>query len=237
MARRVVCAAILALGICAGAAAQGLVAPDTSVGAALRNLASRAHDVFVGQVISITRTGGVVNVLFRVDQSVAGSQGTTYTLREWAGLWPPGEHRFFVGERALLFVNAAGAAGFSSPVDGEDGVVPVMPASSAAAAQIDVRRLSARVLRVDHAPLADADNGAVALADAVSLVRGWQKASWIEPQRQALPAAFRPAQPPQVVGRVVDPQPPFVGPPTVVWEPIGKAKAPVESVPLGGADE
>ena len=78
-------------------------APDASVTAALGNLSARAATVFVGQVTAIRRGSGVVEVVFRVDTPVLGQAGTTYTLREWAGMWPQGMSRYRVGEHALVF--------------------------------------------------------------------------------------------------------------------------------------
>jgi hypothetical protein len=62
------------------------VEPDSSVSAALRSLASRAGVVFAGQVLRIERKNGIVEITFRVDQTILGVTTTTYTLREWAGL-------------------------------------------------------------------------------------------------------------------------------------------------------
>ncbi len=79
------------------------VAVDTTLGGALRSLASRAGVVFVGQVVSVVRKAGVVEVRFAVEQTVMGSVGDTYTLREWAGLWTGGQQRYRVGQRAMFF--------------------------------------------------------------------------------------------------------------------------------------
>jgi hypothetical protein len=34
---------------------------------------------------------GVVEITFAVEDAVRGVSGSTYTLREWAGLWPAGD--------------------------------------------------------------------------------------------------------------------------------------------------
>src|ERR1700743_2255490 len=110
-----------------GGAQQAVIAaPDASVSAALANLSQRAATVFVGQVVGIRHDAGVVEVQFRVDTPVVGQPGGSYTLREWAGMWPPGQWRYHVGERALVFLHGASSAGLSSAVDGSEGVVPVM---------------------------------------------------------------------------------------------------------------
>jgi hypothetical protein len=230
---------LAAVGLVVGAvsaSAQTLAAPDTSVGGALRSLAARASDVFVGQVVGITRLGGVVEIVFRVDQSVAGTQGATCTLREWAGLWPPGEHRYWVGERAMLFLHAAGKAGLRSPVDGAEGVVPVMLSASAGEPQVDVRRLATRVLRSKTAPLPDADNAAIALSEATALVRGWRSVGWREPVLRPLPIELRPVAMPLGRGRIVTPEPPFVGTTHVEWEP-GAGGAQIEVNEVQGAND
>jgi len=177
------CIALLAVG-CAGAARAQipqLRGPDSSVGAALRSLASRAGVVFVGRVTAIVPQGGVVEVSFAVEQQVLGMVGETYSLREWAGLWAAGQQRYRVGQRAMFFLHAPGVAGLSSPVDGMEESGPVL----------DVRWLASRVVRVPGAPIADAENGAVALSEARSVVAAW-RTSQVEPKRLPLPVEMRP---------------------------------------------
>jgi len=167
-----------------GALAQQVAQPDASVGEALRNLASRAGVAFTGRVVEIRRAGGVVEVVFAVEQPLLGDVGAAYTLREWGGLWAAGQQRYAVGERVAVFLYAPGAAGFSSPVDGMDGVVPVVQASADSAPLLDVRRLAARVRRRVGEPL---DGGAVALEDAKAVVVGWRKPLVVEPVKRPLP--------------------------------------------------
>jgi hypothetical protein len=150
-------------------AASAQTAPDASVEAALANLSRRAATAFVGQVVDIRRNAGVVEIQFRVDTPVLGQAGGTYTLREWAGLWPQGQWRYRVGERALVFLHGTSSAGLSSAVDGGEGVVPVM-ADTDGTVLLDVRRLSTRVQRQLGEPLADVSNGAIALKDALPLI-------------------------------------------------------------------
>lgn len=161
-------------------------APDASVEAALGNLASRAATVFVGQVVAIERHAGVVSVVFRVDRQVVGAVGATYTLREWAGMWPPGQWRYSVGERALVFLHAASAAGLSSAVDGGEGVVPVVAAADGTPL-VDVRRLGTRVLRQVGDPLPGATDGAMALNDVVPLIVNGGRPGVRRPVRRPLP--------------------------------------------------
>lgn len=181
--------AVLAATAFAAAQAETAVQPDASVGAALRSLAAHASDVFVGQVVSIKRRGGVVDVTFRVDQSVLGQQGGTLVLHEWAGLWPPGQQRYFLGQRAMVFLHPS-ASGLSSPVNGQEGVVPVLVQGTTAAPLADVRRLETRVLRQMGQPLGNDSVATVSLSDAETVVKGWQNPTFQEPVRHPLPAAY-----------------------------------------------
>jgi len=186
------CIALLAVG-CAGAARAQipqLRGPDSSVGAALRSLASRAGVVFVGRVTAIVPQGGVVEVSFAVEQQVLGMVGETYSLREWAGLWAAGQQRYRVGQRAMFFLHAPGVAGLSSPVDGMEGMVPVL-ATEESGPVLDVRWLASRVLRVAGAPINQAQDGAVSLSEARSVVAAW-RTSQLEPKRLPLPVEMRP---------------------------------------------
>jgi hypothetical protein len=175
--------------------------PATSVGGVLRGLAARAGVVFVGQVQSIKPEGGVVVVAFQVQQPVLGVVGGSYVMREWAGRWTGGQQRYRVGQRAMFFLHAPGGssneetgnggAGLSSPVDGMMGVVPVVPMGAGAGALLDVRWLATRVQRSVGSPLVDAGTGAVALADAVTVVAQWRTAPEMEPERVELPVGVR----------------------------------------------
>ena len=157
-------------------AASGAVPPQTTVTGALQSLASRAATIFSGQVVSIDRHAGVVEITFRVEQPVAGSMGPIYVLREWAGLWPMGQFRYNVGERALIFVHANSGAGFASPVNGQEGVVPVIVQGAHAPALLDVRRVAAGVQRAMDIPLAPEGESAVRLSDAVALITAVKQA-------------------------------------------------------------
>ena len=89
-----------------------------------------------------------------MEQAVLGAPGAQYTLREWDGLWPQGQFRYTLGQRALVFLHGNSPAGFGSPVDGAEGVVPVIVRGANAPELLDVRRLSAALLRPVGAPLA-----------------------------------------------------------------------------------
>ena len=184
------CLVALAVGCARPACAQtpDASAPDGSVGAALRNLASRAGAVFVGRVTAVTQSDGVVELSFAVVLRVMGVTGATYTLREWAGLWGGGQPRYRVGQRAMFFLHAPSAAGLSTPVDGMEGIVPVIATGADQAPLLDVRRLAGRVQRAPGQPLDTAERGAVALSDARSIVAGWRSVQ-PEPRRLPLPVA------------------------------------------------
>jgi hypothetical protein len=109
--------------------------PETVVDV-LHQLSDKADVIFAGQVLAIRRPGnGVVEVEFRVDEAIRGcTSGTTYTLREWAGLWMADNQRYRVGQRLLMLLHAPGAGGLSSPVSGLDGAIPIRQGGAAAQA-------------------------------------------------------------------------------------------------------
>ena len=109
--------------------------PATTVAGVLQEMTSRAAIIFAGTVTSVrlpsaeeqagNAAAGVVEVEFRVEQAVSGpAAGSTYIVREWAGLWRDGP-RFEVGQRRLMLLHSPGPSGLSSPVDGLDGAIPV----------------------------------------------------------------------------------------------------------------
>jgi hypothetical protein len=93
-----------------------------------------------------------------------------------------------VGQRAMFFLHAPSAAGLSTPVDGMEGIVPVIATGADQAPLLDVRRLAGRVQRAPGQPLDTAERGAVALSDARSIVAGWRSVQ-PEPRRLPLPVA------------------------------------------------
>jgi hypothetical protein len=190
---------MLAMGVVGGGGAIGQqpgtgdsVVPARSVAGVLRSLASRAGVVFVGQVQSIVPKAGVVEITFQVQQSVLGGVVGTYVLREWAGRWAGGQQRFRIGQRAMFFLHAPGAAGLSSPVDGMAGVVPLIPMGTKVGALLDVRWLATRVSRPVGSSMGSAGFGAIALADAEAVVTGWKMELEPEPVMLPLPVGVRP---------------------------------------------
>lgn len=185
---------VLAVSATKGWASDPVPQPDASVGEALRNIASRAAVSFVGRVTRVERRSGVVLVHFAVEQAVQGAVGDTYVLREWAGLWPPGQVRYIAGQHVLIFLNGTSSAGVSTPVDGMEGVVPVLVQGASAPQLADVRRLETRVLRAVGQPLSGPDRAAILLSDAVATAAAWKRPLRHEPARVPLPAAYVPAQ-------------------------------------------
>jgi hypothetical protein len=101
---------------------------------------------------------GWVEVEFRVEEAIRGCMaGATYQLREWAGLWAGGVHRYRVGQRLLMMLHTPGASGLSSPVGGQDGAIPITGSGAAPGPQdnfvdageqaVDLRWIQARLLR------------------------------------------------------------------------------------------
>lgn len=146
-----------------------MVAPE--VAQALTAMAAQAAVIFVGQVRVIDRqpAHGFVDISFAVQRTLRGTTASTYVLREWAGLWTWQQDRYRTGERVLLLLRPRSNSGFSSPVGGLDGALPLLggaqppllkadgevapdtglPGSSGelANARVDLRWIAARVVR------------------------------------------------------------------------------------------
>jgi hypothetical protein len=143
-AKRAWTAGVLALLLCAGCghaqtpAPPGSTASPGSTEEALHAMARRAGVIFTGRVVGVRRheggsgSTGVVEIEFAVEDAVRGVSGGSYTLREWAGLWPPGDQPYCVGGRFLMLLHAPGAAGLSSPIGGMDGAIPIGGGSQSA---------------------------------------------------------------------------------------------------------
>lgn len=104
---------------------------------ALHQMSDLAGVIFIGEVTAVRHhdgvqgSSGIVEVDFRVDQAIRGcAAGSTYTLREWAGLWQGGDERYRPGQRLLMLLHTPNAAGISSPVGGMDGAIPLRAPSS-----------------------------------------------------------------------------------------------------------
>ena len=159
----------------------------STVGSELQALGQNAAAIFVGQITSIDRAGGSVAISFRVEQPVRGMVGSTFVLREWAGLWPPGHNRYLAGQRVLAFLHAASQGGLSSPVHGAEGLVPVVVQGADTPQLLDIRRVAASILRTPGTPLPTEANGAIQLADALALIDPGGNAPGFDPARRRLP--------------------------------------------------
>jgi hypothetical protein len=111
--------------------AQAIPETTADTEAALHAMSRLAGVIFAGQVLTVRRqqgrhgATGVIEIEFAVEDAVRGVSGGTYTLREWAGLWPAGDEPFRAGQRFLMLLHAPGASGLSSPVGGRDGAIPI----------------------------------------------------------------------------------------------------------------
>lgn len=76
----------------------------------------------------------------------------------------------------------------SSPVDGAEGVLPLVPMGTDAVPLLDVRRLATRVLRAPGQPMT---GDAIGLPEARQVVAEW-RTSKSEPVQVALPRGVRP---------------------------------------------
>jgi hypothetical protein len=127
-------------------APQEVVESSVSPEAALKGMADAAGVVFTGELAAIRKGDGWVEMDWRVEEGVLGvGNGTIYVQREWSGLWASGDERYRVGQHAIVMLYAPSAAGFSSPVAGMDGVIPLR--GDAVTGSVDLRWVMARVMR------------------------------------------------------------------------------------------
>lgn len=150
-------------------------APPQTLEDALHQLSDAAGIIFTGQVLAVRRSeadngsSGVVEIDFRVDDAVRGcTAGSTYTLREWAGLWSGGDQRYRVGQRLLMLLHAPGAFGMSSPVGGMDGAIPIRGAATEIAPQpaaTSTARVTATTLAATSAAASETTTPATPVAD------------------------------------------------------------------------
>jgi hypothetical protein len=146
----------VALNICAGVLAMvpawGQRTQADTPEAALHAMTRQAGVIFAGEVTAVRLLGGsggatgVVEIDFRVDGALRGASVGSYTLREWAGLWPANNAPFRVGQRYLMLLHAPGASGLSSPVGGMDGAIPIR-GSDPVSGVIDLRWVGTRAVR------------------------------------------------------------------------------------------
>lgn len=128
---------------------------DTDTMAALHCMTQLADVIFAGRVIHVHRRPGVagaagtIEIEFAVDDAISGVAGNTYTLREWAGLWPADDQPFRGGQRYLMLLHASNASGLSSPIGGMDGAIPIRGEAGTIADSraVDLRWIATRVTR------------------------------------------------------------------------------------------
>jgi hypothetical protein len=125
---------------------------------ALQAMAQQAGVIFTGQVTAVRQHDAVVEIDFAVKDAVRGVSSGSYTLREWAGLWPGGDEPFRAGQRYLMLLHSPGASGLSSPVGGMDGAIPIRGGASTAGMStdglvMDLGWVGTRVVRPTGFPL------------------------------------------------------------------------------------
>jgi len=171
--------------------------PTAAIVAELQSLAGKAGTIFVGQIVKVERQGSTVLVSFRVEQPVCGGAGGTFVMREWAGNWAPGVMRYSVGQRVLAFVHGASGNGFSSPVHGAEGLVPVVVQGAHTAALLDIRRVAASVVRAPGTSLPTEAEGALPLPAVLATLTAPASGSGVSPVRGPLPSrGTRPVEAP-----------------------------------------
>ncbi len=153
----------------ASAAGPSSAGVPESADAFVEQMSIAADVIFAGKVLAVRRpvgfagsgqdaAEGVVEIDMEVDHSLRGPvSGSTYTLREWPGLWAGQAERYRVGQRFLLFLYPADAHGFSAPVHGAEGAVPIRggglapgpddASSEASEWLVDLRWIQTQVLR------------------------------------------------------------------------------------------
>ena len=120
-------------------------APNTTE-AALHELADQAAVIFTGEVLRVLQDGNSMQIDLRVDDGIRGvATNATYTLHEWTGLWSTASEHMRVGQRALFLLHAPSVGGFSSPVGGPDGIIPL--SGDQVSGAVDLRWIAARVQR------------------------------------------------------------------------------------------
>lgn len=221
-------------------ASDQLTVPET-LGQALRQMTEQSGAVFVGRVQAIhfdtaplaSQQAGTVTITLEVLTPIYAANGSLaghYTLREWGGLWTMGRQRYAVGQRALFFLRPPNAAGISTPVGGQIGVVPLVPTTAQSfdtavpqsgtaqsgtvpsrAAQpatlLDARLLAANLQRPVNSLLPYAGTSGLTLADAARIVSHPTLA--LEPTLRPLPGRLEPSTDPTANPQLPTPQLPI----------------------------
>jgi hypothetical protein len=124
---------------------QAQTLPQTSVDA-LQMMTAQAGVIFTGQVVAVRQHAAVVEIDFAVLDSIRGVSGGSYTLREWAGLWPGGDEPFRVGQQYLMLLHTSGAGELSSPVNGMDGAIPIRGGAAGIGRVVDLSWVGTKVV-------------------------------------------------------------------------------------------
>ncbi len=125
-------------------AEDSLPTPPQTVESALQRLALQAAIIFTGSVTRVTGKPNGGEVEFAVEQGLRGvASGSIYRIR--VSTWGGGVQRYTAGRRALFLLYAPSAAGFSSPVNGEEGIVPL--SGDALVGSMDLRWIATGVAR------------------------------------------------------------------------------------------
>lgn len=164
----------------------GLPAPPSTLEDALHSLYTSADVVFTGEVTSIERNDETVTVRFQVLEGIRGvSDGSTYVLREWAGLWGDDPSRYVVKEQRLMLLHANSACGYASPAG---GVGAFALHGDSAQGSVDLRWLAAQVAAPAHntvkaaaqsfaivEPATETDISQMDRAVVTSMLRAWHR--------------------------------------------------------------
>lgn len=120
-------------------------ATSTSVAEAFEQLAGQASVIFTGSVAAVQPdSSGSATVKFTVESGVRGvASGAGYTMLVSA--WAGGAERYYTGERALFLLTAPSVSGYSAPVMGERGIVPLT--GDVLVGNLDLRWVGADVQR------------------------------------------------------------------------------------------
>lgn len=170
--------------------------PPTTLQAALQNIFARAHVAFTGEVLSVDQEAGAVVVRWQVLDAIRGvTTGVVYVQREWPGLWEGNGARYVPGQRALLLLHAPSVAGYTSPVGGSLGVIPLR--GDAAASVLDLRLLAQDIPVTDAARLRPAEalrmaGGSIVASDALQARAAQLQNNRAQAQRRTLPDVSAP---------------------------------------------
>lgn len=124
----------------------------------LHAMTRQAGVIFTGTVTRVQRSGsgkqaGIVEIEFALQDTFRGVSGSTYVLREWAGLWPATDEPYQVGQRYLMLLHATGSSGLSSPVAGDDGALLIRTAPDGTPETVDLRWIAARTATSGSVPV------------------------------------------------------------------------------------